>query len=71
MTEDFSDDVIYKPRELRSITDLERLVGKKRFAEVGSPYISKPQGKPTLVPESDKRPPFNSAEMDFKDIEVK
>ena len=70
LSEDFSDDVIYKPRELRSITDLERLVGKKRFAEVGSPYISKPQGKPTLVPESDKRPPFNSAEMDFKDIEL-
>ena len=28
-------------------------------------YIEKPQGKPTLVPESDKRPAMNTAKNDF------
>lgn len=57
-----------KPTELRSITDLEKLIGKKRFCTICAKYINKPQGKPTLVPESDKRPAFNQAEDDFKDI---
>ena len=57
-----------KPTELRSITDLEKLIGKKRFGALCSDYINKPQGKPTLVPESDKRPAFNQAADDFKDI---
>ena len=57
-----------KPTELRSITDLEKLIGKKRFGTICAEYINKPQGKPTLVPESDKRPAFNQAADDFKDI---
>lgn len=57
-----------KPTELRSITDLEKLIGKKRFCTICAEYINKPQGKPTLVPESDKRPAFNQAADDFKDI---
>lgn len=57
-----------KPTELRSITDLEKLIGKKRFCTICAKYINKPQGEPTLVPESDKRPAFNQAEDDFKDI---
>ena len=56
------------PEELKTITDLEKLVGKKRFAEMCKDYIIKPQGKPTLVPESDKRPVFNSAADDFKSV---
>ena len=71
LTADYEPSLVWKPQELRTITDLERLVGKKRFAELCSGYIEKPQGKPTLVPDSDKRPPFNSAETDFKDIEFK
>ncbi len=57
-----------KPTELRSITDLEKLIGKKRFNSLCADYIRKPQGKPTLAPESDKRPAFNQAADDFKDI---
>ena len=67
---DYPPEQIWKPRELRTITDLEKLTGKRKFAELCSPYIEKPQGKPALVPESDKRPPFNSAENDFKGIEL-
>ena len=48
-----------RPRELKTITDLERLTGKKRLAELCGQYIVKPEGKPTLVPESDKRPALN------------
>ncbi len=47
---------IYKPQELQTISNLEKLVGKKQFAAIMSPFIEKPKGKPTLVPEEDKRP---------------
>ena len=66
--EGFAKEAYIKPTELRSITDLEKLIGKKRFGSLCSEYINKPQGKPTLVPESDKRPAFNQAADDFKDI---
>lgn len=62
---------IYKPQELRAITDLERLTGKKQFATICGEYIEKPQGKPTLVPETDKRPAIDPMTDDFKDINVK
>jgi hypothetical protein len=35
---------------------MQKLLGKNRFNELLSGYIEKPQGKPTLVPDSDKRP---------------
>lgn len=66
--EGFTKESYIKPTELRSITDLEKLIGKKRFGAICAEYINKPQGKPTLVPESDKRPAFNQAADDFKDI---
>lgn len=47
--------LVYK-RNLIGITEMEKLLGKKKFAEVLGNAIEKPQGKPTLVPESDKRP---------------
>jgi len=57
-----------RPRELKSITDLEKLTGKKLFAETCGAFIEKPTGKPTLVPVTDKRPVFSSAASDFKDF---
>ena len=60
-----------KPAELRGIGDLEKIVGKKVFNALCSEYIVKPQGKPTLVPDSDKRPAFNAAADDFKNIDIK
>lgn len=62
---------LYKPAELRTITDLEKLMGKKKFTEVLQSYITKPPGKPALVPESDKRPEINSvssAAADFAEM---
>ena len=59
---------IYK-RSLIGITEMEKLMGKKRFAEVLGKLVYKPQGKITLVPESDKRQEVlaATAEADFKE----
>ena len=55
--------------KLLTVTNMEKLMGKKQFAEVLGGYVEKPQGKPTLAPESDKRPALtnNSAAEDFAD----
>lgn len=55
--------------KLNSITAIEKTVGKKRFAEVLSDMVVKPQGKPTLVPLDDKRPAmgYSQAQADFAD----
>ena len=42
-------------RKLLPITKLEKQVGKKKFTELFSQEIVKPAGKPTLVPNSDRR----------------
>lgn len=55
----YNPDDIYKPQALRSITDLEKLCGKKTFSELLSGVIEKPPGKPTLVSEKDKRKALN------------
>lgn len=47
---------------LKGIGDLEAVVGTKTLSEVLGDLITKPQGKPVLVPESDKRPALSSAE---------
>ena len=52
------------------VTAMTRLLGKKEFDDLIGAYIDKPEGKPTLVPESDKRPALNAAEEarnDFKE----
>ena len=59
-----------KPATLRGLSDLEKLVGKKHFTALCADYITKPQGKPTLVPASDKRPPYNAAASDFDGIDL-
>ena len=52
-------------RKLLGITAMQKMLGKTRFDELLTAYIEKPQGKPTLVPESDKRPAMNTAKNDF------
>lgn len=47
------------------ITSMQKMLGKTRFEELLAPYLEKPQGKPTLVPASDKRPVMNTAKNDF------
>jgi len=58
----------YEP-EVLGITDMTKLLGgKKKFDEILGDLVYKPQGKPVLVPETDKRPPMNTAQDDFKEI---
>ncbi|OQB23534.1 MAG: PD-(D/E)XK nuclease superfamily protein [Firmicutes bacterium ADurb.Bin182] len=52
-------------RKVLGVTAMQKLLGKSRFEELLAAYIEKPQGKPTLVPESDKRPVMNTAKNDF------
>mgnify|MGYP000847446377 FL=1 len=52
-------------RSVRGVTAMQKLLGKARFEELLSTYLEKPQGKPTLVPVSDKRPAMNTAKNDF------
>jgi hypothetical protein len=62
-------DAGYDPYEknILGITAMTSLLGKKRFEELLGGMITKPPGKPTLVPDSDKRPAINTAKDDFKD----
>lgn len=52
-------------KKLLGVTAMQKLLGKSRFEELLSSLIEKPQGKPTLVPEGDKRPAMNTAKNDF------
>jgi len=58
------------PRKLLGITAMEKEIGKKIFASALDGLVIKPEGRPTLAPESDKRPEINSvasAQEDFGD----
>lgn len=59
---------IYK-QSLIGITEMERLMGKKKFNEILGSFVYKPEGKVTLVPDSDKREAVKTAtaEADFKE----
>ena len=43
------------------------ILGKKKFKELLADFITKPPGKPTLVPDTDKRPAMNTAKNDFSE----
>lgn len=55
-------------RKALTLAALEKVVGKKAFAEAVGAYVVKKPGKPTLVAESDKRPAITSAELAFKEV---
>lgn len=52
-------------RRLLGITAMEKLLGRKQFATLLGDLVERPQGKPTLVPVSDKRPELTTAKNDF------
>jgi hypothetical protein len=60
--------MLYEKKPL-TLTETEKLVGKSKFKELLTPYISIPQGKPTLALISDKREAFKriTAQEVFKD----
>ena len=67
--EGFDEALLYE-RKLLGITNMEKLVGKKKLTTTLGDLLIKPAGKPVLVPESDKREAINtteSAKADFNE----
>ena len=56
-------------QKLLGITAMQKQLGKKKFDELLSGLVIKPQGKPVLAPAADKRPEFNTAQNDFMEDE--
>lgn len=56
-------------RRLLGITSIQRMLGKRRFDELLGSLVEKPQDRPTLIPQGDKRPPMGDAKTDFNDKE--
>ena len=58
---------IYR-QSLITLTEMQKLMGKANFEEILGDLIIKPPGKPTLVPDSDKRQAINvtNAKNEFK-----
>ena len=49
---------LYK-QQLITLTEFEKMMGKKRFNELLGAYVAKPPGKLALVPDDDPRPPVD------------
>ena len=62
------DEALIYDRKPKTLSALEKLVGKKAFGELLSSVIEKPRGKATLARESDKRERFNPAEVEFEGV---
>ncbi|ERT60040.1 DUF2800 domain-containing protein [Megasphaera vaginalis (ex Srinivasan et al. 2021)] len=60
---------IYR-KSLVTLSEMQKLMGKAKFEEVLGGLIDKPPGKPTLVPNTDKRPAMNltNAINEFNEI---
>jgi len=71
--EGFTDEQIYN-KKLKGIGDMEKLVGKKSFDPLLGSLVIKPEGSPTLVPDTDKRPAIvrgsalERAQEEFKEL---
>lgn len=68
LSEGYGEDEIYQ-KSLKGISVMEKMLGKKRFAELLGEYVEKPPGKPTLVRQDDKRPELNSIEAAIQDFQ--
>jgi hypothetical protein len=59
----YDSDLLYERKPL-GLTALEKLCGKKKLTELIGTYITKPAGKPTLAPESDKRKAYSKKKLE-------
>jgi len=60
----------FEETKLRSVGDVEKTIGRKAFRALLSDLVKQGEGRLQLVPESDNRPEYNSAEAAFSDLEV-
>lgn len=58
-------------QKLITLTRMEKLVGKKQFTQIFDGLVVKPEGKPTLVPMSDRRKALDLAapEQEFENLD--
>ena len=63
----FNEALLYERKPI-TLTNVEKLLGKPTFRDLLNNYVEKPQGKPTLALNTDKREPItrSSVENDFK-----
>ena len=61
--------LIYKPKELQSMTELKSLVGKKRFEELTKDLYEKQVGSPTIDKAESKKEEWKPG-GDFADVDV-
>lgn len=66
LKENWAEEIVYN-KKIKGIGAIEKEMGKALFSQILGELIVKPQGKPTLVAESDKRKPFE-LEVDAKDV---
>lgn len=59
---------VYTETKFKTVTQIEKLVGKSAFDAIFAQFVTQGEGALTLVPESDKRTEFTSAEADFSDM---
>jgi len=62
------DEALVYDRKPKTLSELEKLMGKAEFADKIGSYITKPLGKPTLALASDKREAYNPAAADFAEV---
>lgn len=62
------DEALLYDRIPKSLSEIEKLMGKAEFADKLGSFVIKPQGKPTLVSISDKREPYSPAAADFSGV---
>ena len=60
---------LYK-QQLIALTEFEKMMGKKKFAQLLGEYVVKPPGKLALVPESDPRPAVDLASSPDQEFAV-
>ncbi len=62
------DEALVYDRKPKSLSELEKLMGKAEFAAKIGSFVFKPLGKPTLALATDKREPYNPAATDFAGV---
>lgn len=61
------DEALVYDRKPKTLSELEKLMGKAEFADKIGSYVIKPPGKPTLAPATDKREAYSPAAADFSE----
>ena len=62
------DEALIYDRKPKTLSELEKMLGKKSFSELLSGFVTKPKGKPTLVPESDCRDAYRPGAAEFEGV---